>query len=168
MESLALYDFSPNGHSIYIDADLHLQQRELFNGNIPLRPSNNFDELTKPMFSIANLTDWKDIVSSYLDRSGFIILIFYLNISWNIVRTDLHITPVYKQSNSLHITGKLRVGQERIMYIPGLSEVLKNAWIQYVCYLLVVGTVFYWVFGELVGVGVLGSYVGREELRFKK
>ena len=54
------------------------------------------------------------------------------------------------------------------MYIPGLSEVLKNAWIQYVCYLLVVGTVFYWVFGELVGVGVLGSYVGREELRFKK
>ncbi|TPX58741.1 hypothetical protein PhCBS80983_g02932 [Powellomyces hirtus] len=123
--------------SIYVDGDLVLLQR-----NLLLRQDNfQYDKpvvnFTEARGADASALSWSRIVSRYADRD---------------VRTIFqHEKPVWTAGRStteaFKISGRVRYPRQAVRYLPGLWEVLKYGWIQYLAYFILVGTILHWVMG---------------------
>ncbi|TPX67413.1 hypothetical protein SpCBS45565_g03791 [Spizellomyces sp. 'palustris'] len=140
MQSMALFDSSTAlpASSVYVDGDLRLVQRELLKRygdnaayNIPVV---NF---TKAIGPDPNALTWSSIMAGYARRD---------------VRTNFaYETPIWTTGRAptepFVVSGRVAYSTDTIQYLPGAWEVLKNGWIQYLAYLILVGAVISWILG---------------------
>ncbi|KAI9333182.1 transmembrane protein 231-domain-containing protein [Zopfochytrium polystomum] len=140
MQSMAYFDeSSPLPISaIDIDGDLQLVQRELLDSGVDnVRYNVPVVNYTLATVGDTSALSWGRILRSYLDR--------------DIYTAFSHPPPTYTFFRATHqpltITGKLRYPEHRIAYRPGVTEVLKFGWIQYLAHFAVAATVAWWVYG---------------------
>jgi transmembrane protein 231 len=58
------------------------------------------------------------------------------------VKND-HAVWMPSKGSSFFINGKFKIPQNRVYYTPGSAEVLKNGWIQYLAYFILVFIIIY-------------------------
>jgi len=132
MESLGILDLSSPipGSEVYVDSEL------LFKQNNILQMGAIRNRYNTPCLNFTNAWDyniyswsWEKVIEEYMDRNE---------------RTELKINyPLWKTDRSFDedfkIKGKIRYNQQVIHYRPSVLEVLKNAWIQYLAFYILLG-----------------------------
>jgi len=132
MESLGILDLSTPiaGSKVSVDGELLFIQNQL----IQMGTIRNKYNLPCMNFTSAwdyNIYDWswETIINNYMDRNERT----ELKINYPIWQTDRSVDEDFK------ISGKIRYNEQVIRYRPSLLEVLKNAWIQYLAFYILLG-----------------------------
>lgn len=126
------------------------------NGNVKLKVNGLFPKpsLLVPVFDFTNVfrgvsdISWNTVLKNYYARSAYT-TVELDTISW---------TPG-TSSSSFSINGVLKIPEETIIYQPGLLEVLKHGWIQYLAYVVLIWAVLYPIFRFLIVNGIVGTFI---------
>lgn len=158
MQSMAMMDemSSLPASSINVNGKLRLVQQTLLVAN-----SNNvrYDTpvvnytLSTSGPSTAALT-WPEIIHSYLDRE-LQTKYEYPPVNWGYFRA---------QGQPFVISGKLRYTTETVSYKPGVMEVLKFGWIQYLSYLVLSATFSWLVYGWCIRSQLVPTHVSVDSI----
>ncbi|KAJ3237260.1 hypothetical protein HDU81_009766 [Chytriomyces hyalinus] len=154
MQTAAILDFSTSSSAstLAVDGDLRINQRDLLYPYLDNyrynRPVLNH---TLPIAQIkAGSLTWESMISRYSDRNIRTIFQPSTPPSWISPRAI---------NQPFTVTGKIRYVPETFSYRPGVMEVLKAAWIQYLAYFALVATVCRYTFEWAVKSGVVPSHV---------
>ncbi|ORX80212.1 hypothetical protein BCR32DRAFT_268989 [Anaeromyces robustus] len=131
MESLGILDLSTPipGSQVSVDGELLFIQNELLQmGTIRNKYNVACLNFTNPWdYNMYNWS-WETLIENYMERNE---------------KTELKVNyPIWKTEGSAEdfkITGKIRYNKQLIHYRPSLLEVLKNAWIQYLAFYILLG-----------------------------
>ncbi|KAJ3092334.1 hypothetical protein HK102_008484 [Quaeritorhiza haematococci] len=122
-----------------------LNYTQLWNG-VPLEATQLSNMFTDSSNSASGFI-WDQMVTRYMERdvrTNFDVP----NPSWTFAARAP--ASSFVQQLPLHISGKIRYGEDSYAYRPGVWEVLKNGWIQYSAYLVLVAAFWYPLFGLAV------------------
>ncbi|GAB9462735.1 hypothetical protein Gpo141_00000221 [Globisporangium polare] len=125
------------GESLHVDGNLVLEQRE----PIHSKKSMQYPYAASPLFNMSKIQSVQDIsiqklVSQYRQRDCSVYFQSPLPVWTNDVgRFTIAIRPRQFRTSMV-----IRVPAADVLYYPSWSEVLKNAWIQYYCILVILST----------------------------
>ena len=99
-----------------------------------------------------------------------VILFLLIKVKTSIVNDHKVWTP--SKGSSFLINGHFKIPVSRVFYTPGYAEVLKNGWIQYLSYFILVfsivyGSVWFFLHNQLISTFVVNQYDSKETTALK-
>eukprot|EP00842_Homolaphlyctis_polyrhiza_P004946 jgi/Hompol1/5452/HPOL_001703-RA len=138
------------GASVYIDGDLNLVQRVPMQASVSYVDTTPALNFTQDIGNDAASLTWQRIVMDHSDKN--------IRVKLNPTAVPIWSTP---RASSIPFTIQIRarIPTDRIMYTPGLFEVLKNGWIQYISTMVIVLMVVLPCYDFLLRYQVVGTHV---------